>query len=205
MSKINSILIVAVLIMQLLFLYFLLNPINLVNNLNSVNIVNEVVKTENLPINEFPQIGVIGDGKMLANIDDIKKANPIDANIYKDAQNGDYVLGYSNQLVIYRPSEKKVIYKGETPQRIQATQQDAILKNLIAIGVQNKLIPAEYAGVPQISSVTNADEVKKGGDLYKDVQNQDLVVNYPGANVIMVYRPSTQQVVKVGQVAINVK
>lgn len=209
MSKITSFFIFAILVMQALFLYLLINPINVVNQLGYVQKINKIsslVQTP-LPINELPQIGVVGDKTTLDEIDKIKSTNQIDAEVYKDATNGDYVLGYSNagRLVIFRPNEEKIIYDGESStKKLQAGQQTLIttvVKSATAAG----LIPADYKQVPQVSVVTNADDLKKGNDFYKDVVKDDLVATFSSPNLVVIYRPSTQQIVKSGQFQISLK
>lgn len=208
MSKITSFFIFVILIMQGLFLYFLINPINVATQLNSVQKINKITTlTEKpLPITELPQIGVVGDQKTLADIAEIKKANEIDAKVYANAANGDYVLGYTNgRLVIYRPSDDKIIYDGESAkQQLQAGQQTlvtTIVKQAAAAG----LIPKDYAQVPQISVVTSAEDLKKGNDFYRDVVKDDLVATFTAPNLVVIYRPSTQQIVKSGQFQISIK
>lgn len=191
--------------MQLGFLYLLINPLNTLNQLESVKVINEVTKERNLPINELPQIGVIGDNKMLADIDTIKKTNTIDAEIYKDAQNGDYVLGYSNKLVIYRPTTKEVIYEGLSPQQKLSAKQQDIVTGVLKKIVEANLIPADYNKVPQMSIVTNAEEQMKINDFYKNVAKDDIIATFIEPNLIVIYRPSTNQIVNSGQIQVSIK
>jgi hypothetical protein len=204
-KNITSILVVATFVMQLVFLYLLVNPINVTNQLESVKIINEAVKLNNLPINELPQIGVIGDKKMLADIETIKKTNTIDAEVYKDGANGDYVLGYSNRLVIYRPSTKKIVYDGQSPQQKLAATQKNIVTDVLKKIADAKLIPADYNQVPQMSIVTNPDEQKKSNDFYKDVLKDDILVTFTNPNLLVIFRPSTNAIVKSGQIQVSIK
>ena len=209
MSKITSFFIFVILVMQGLFLYFLINPINVANQLSSVQKINKITTLTQtpLPINELPQIGVVGDKTTLGDIESIKSTNQIDGEVYKNAANGDYVLGYSNagRLVIFRPSEDKIIYDGESStKKLQAGQQTLVatlLKSATAAG----LIPADYKQAPQISVVTSAEDLKKGNDFYKDVIKDDLVATFTNPNLVVIYRPSTQQIVKSGQFQISLK
>ena len=205
MSKITTFLILVILVMQGLFLYLLINPINVLNQLNSVNIINKVTAANNLPINELPQIGVVGDKKSLADADTIRKTNAIDAEVYKDAKDGDYVLGYTTRLVIYRPSEDKVIYDGQSSQQKLQAGQQALVSTVVKQAVATNLVPKDYALVPQISVVTSAEDLRKGNDFYKEVVKDDLVATFTNPNLVVVYRPSTQQIVKSGQFQISIK
>jgi hypothetical protein len=201
---INSVLLLAILGMQVAFLYLLLNPVNIYNQLSSVNIINEVTKDKNLPPNELPQIGVVGDGKNLADIEVIKKTNAIDADVYKDAKNGDYVLGYTNKLIIYRPSEKKVIYEGPSSQQKLAASKQTLVTQVMNKVMSSNLLPKDFQGVPNISIVTSPEELKKNGDLYKDAQANDLVATF-STGLIAIYRPSTDAIVKSGTVSTVIK
>lgn len=209
-----SLAIVLILIFQAAILYLFLNPINLLNQLSTVQVINDVTKlvSENkdggqVPPNELPQVGVIGDGKNLKNIDELKKGNAIDAEIYKDAQNGDYVVGYTSKLVIYRPSEKKVIYNGETPQQKLNQNQQAQQQVIVTVSkaaLDAKLI-TEQTPVPQASVVTDAEKVKAGNAFYSVVQNNDIIATYSNPDLIVIYRPSEQKIVKSGKIEIAIK
>jgi hypothetical protein len=209
-----SLAIVLILIFQGAILFLFLNPINLLNQLSTVQVINEVTKlvSENkdggqIPPNELPQVGVIGDGKNLKNIDELKKGNAIDAEIYKDAQNGDYVVGYTSKLVIYRPSEKKVIYNGETPQQKLNQNQQAQQQVIVTVSkaaLDAKLI-TEQTPVPQASVVTDAEKVKSGNAFYSAVQNNDIIATYSNPDLIVIYRPSEQKIVKSGKIEIAIK
>jgi hypothetical protein len=209
MSKLTSFFIFVILIMQGLFLYFLINPINVVNQLSSVQKINKITTLTQtpLPINELPQIGVVGDNTTLGDIETIKSTNKIDGEVYKNAANGDYVLGYSNagRLVIFRPSEDKIIYDGESSTKKAQVGQQTLVATVIKSAAASGLIPADYKLVPQVSVVTSAEDLKKGNDFYRDVLKDDLVATFTTPNLVAIYRPSTQQIVKSGQFQISLK
>jgi hypothetical protein len=207
MSKITSFFIFVILVMQGLFLYFLINPINVASQLNSVQKINKVTTlTEKpLPINELPQIGVVGDQKTLADADTIRKTNAIDAEVYKDAKDGDYVLGYTTRLVIFRPSDEKIIYDGQSSQQKLQAGQQALIVGIVKKVADAGLIPADYKQTPQLSVVTNPDDLKKGNEFYKDVLKDDIVATFTAPNLVAIYRPATQQIVKSGQFQISLK
>ncbi len=197
-----------VLILQLIFLYFLLNPINVFNQLNSVNIINKISANKEiaLPVTELPQIGVIGDGVKLKDIESIKKENQVDGEIYKNAANGDYVLGYSSKLVVYRPSNDTIIYNGPTPQMKLQETQGAILGLVVKKAKDAKLIPAEYNTAPQVSIVTSADEMRKvNADFYALVAKDDLVASFNNPSVVMIYRPSEDKIIKSGTIQVAIR
>ena len=199
-----SLSLLVIIALQLTIIYLVFRPINILGQLDSVKIINEATKEAQAPVNELPQVGVIGDKKVLASLDEIKKGNAIDAEIYKDAKDGDYVLGYTSKIIIYRPSEKRVVYNGDTPQQKLAKSQEALV-NLVIKSAQNaKLIPADYKLQPQISVVNDAENLKKQSDIYADVMKDDLVGIFSNPNLIVIYRPSTASIVKSGNLQLSV-
>jgi hypothetical protein len=202
-SYLVSILLAIMIILQLGIVYLALNPINVFNQLQSVQNINRATKKVSVPL-EIPQTGQIGDKKTLGTIEDLKK-NAIDGEIYKDAKDGDYVLGYTSKLVIYRPSEDKVIYDGETPAMKLKSSQDNLVNNLNKKALDGKVI--KEASIPQVQLVTDADALKKTNEFYKDVAKDDIIATYstPTGTVIMVYRPSTDVVVKSGTIQLSIK
>lgn len=197
-----------VLILQLVFLYFLINPINVFTQLNSVNMLNKIAaaKDANLPVELPTSLGVVGDGVKLQDIEVIKKANQVDAEIYKNAANGDYVVAYPTRLVIYRPSTNAIIYTGQTPQNKLQETQTAIIALVVKKAKDAKLIPAEYNTAPQVSIVTSAEEMKKvNADFYALVAKDDLVASFSNPNLVMIYRPSEDRIIKSGTIQVAIR
>ena len=204
MSKIIGAATLLILLLQAGIFYLILNPINLYNQLTTVQVINEITKSIQIPPNELPQVGIIGDKKNLQPIDDLKKGNAIDAEIYKDAKNGDYVLGYTSKLIVYRSSDKKVIYEGDTPQQKVAKSQQTLIALVSKKALDGKLITDKTA-IPQASVVTDAEKVKNSNEFYKDVQNNDVIANFSNPDLIVIYRPSSDSIIRSGQVSLSIK
>jgi hypothetical protein len=210
-SKILAIIIVAIFVMQVGFLYLLLNPINTLKQLDSVNNINKIstlVDPNNpLPINELPQIGVVGDGSTLADISKIKETNQIDAQVYANAANGDYVLGYNNagRLVIFRPSNSEIVYDGESSSKKLASAQQSLVSTVVSKIKAANIVTADNDQIPQIQVVSNPEEVRKGNEFYKDVQKDDLIVTYSTPSLVAIYRPSTGAFINKGQIQVTIK
>jgi hypothetical protein len=204
MKKFLGVILLLILILQGGIFYLILNPINLYNQLTTVQVINQAVKAVSVPPNELPQVGIIGDKKNLQDIGDLKKGNAIDAEIYKDAQNGDYVLGYTSKLIIYRPTDKSIVYEGDTPQQKVAKVQQNLIAQVQKKALDNGLITKDTA-VPQASVVTDPEKVKASNAFYKDVQQNDIVANFSNPDLIVIYRPSEDKIVKSGQVSLNIK
>ena len=195
---------VFIFILQLGIIYLIINPINLYYQLTSVQIINEISAKISTPPNELPQIGVIGDKKNLENIDELKAGNAIDSQIYKDARNGDYVVGYTSKLIIYRPQNKQIIYEGDTPQQILAKSQQAIINLVQKRAFQDKLI-TDKTPAPQASVVVDPQSVKQGNEFYNDVQANDIIANFTNPDLLVIYRPSEDKIVKSGVVSLSIK
>ena len=203
-SKIIGASTLLILLLQAGIFYLILNPINLYNQLTTVQVINEITKSIQIPPNELPQVGIIGDKKNLQPIDELKKGNAIDAEIYKDAKNGDYVLGYTSKLIIYRSGDKKVIYEGDTPQQKVTKSQQALIALVSKKAFDSKLITDKTAA-PQASVVTDAEKIKTSNEFYKDVQNNDVIANFSNPDLIVIYRPSSDSIVRSGQVSLTIK
>ena len=201
LKKLTPVLIIT---LQVVIIYLIVNPINLYSQLSSVKIINEISDKVSVPPNELPQIGIIGDKKNLQDIDTLQKNNGIDAQIYKDARDGDYVVGYTSKLIIYRPDNKKIIYEGDTPQQILAKSQQTLIQLVQKKVLENKLIN-EKTPAPQASVVVDPESVKKGNDFYKDVQANDVIANFTSPDLIVIYRPSDDTIVKSGVVSFSIK
>jgi len=193
-----------IVILQFLIIYLIINPINLYSQLTSVQIINEIAAKSSTPPNELPQIGVIGDKKNLGDIEDLKAGNAVDAQIYKEAKNGDFVIGYTSKLIIYRPETKQIIYEGDTPQQILAKSQQAIINLVQKKALEDKLIN-DKTPAPQASVVVDPESVKIGNDFYKDVQANDIIANFTNPDLLVIYRPSENKIVKSGVVSLNIK
>ncbi|MFS8130817.1 MAG: hypothetical protein ACMG57_02445 [Candidatus Dojkabacteria bacterium] len=187
-------------VFQVILLILIVNPPNLLNQLNVVNIINDASKQANLPPTEVPVVGVIGDNKLLPSIDDIKKQNQFAADVYKDAQNGDYVLAYSSKMVIYRAGEKKVIYEGDTPATQQTKLQQAASDAVVSKAKEAGLIAQDSTETPGLSVVVDADKVKANNPVfYASAQKDDIIGTFSDSKLIVIYRPATKSIINSGK------
>ena len=192
-------LVIVIIILQIIVIYFLINPINLISQLSSVQVLNKVAALTVVPT-EIPNVGVVGDNKTLPDIETIKKANSVQAQVFKDAKNGDYVLNYTTKFVIYRESENKLIYDGDSPTSIINKAQETILTNVTAKAKELGVIDNNSTEQPQLQAVTDAATLKSSNStFYSDVQNDDVVALFAQAKKIVLYRPSTNTIIKYGQ------
>lgn len=206
--KFTSIKFLAVLIVifQLIILYFLINPINILNQLNSVQIINKVSKLTVVPAGELPTaIGTVGDNTLLPNAETLRKDNEIQAQVYKDVKDGDYVLVYSSKMIVFRDSENRVIYEGPTPAQILNNNQQTIVTNLIKKVKDSGIITQDNDETPQLRIITTelADLQRVNPEFYADAKENDIVAIFARENKMVLYRADTDAVVKYGDLTVR--
>lgn len=132
---------------------------------------------------------------LIVSVDNVKKlqeANPLNAEIYKDAQDGDRVIGFQDRMIIYRESEDKIIYEGKSPAHVQQEQYMAELQAIIP--ELNKLISIDLQARPRLLTVVDPDKLKsENPKLYSNVIVGDKVLIYQDR--VIIYRPSTKSIV----------
>lgn len=193
-------LVLIVIVLQIIIVFILINPINLSNQLTAIQVINKVASKVVVPPNEVPQIiAKIGDITNLPTAEDLKKENAIQAEIYKDAQDGDYVLLYTTKMVIYRSSTDTVIYEGGTPSKVLSDAQQAILDKIVAKAKEIDLIREDSEEVPNLSVISNIASLKQEDPtFYADAANNDIVALFQTSSKILLYRPDTDKVVNSG-------
>lgn len=206
LKKLSSVRVLAFLIIvfQLIILYVLINPLNIITQLNSGEVISKVSELTELPSETPEAIGAVGDYTLLPSAETLRGGNNIDAEIYKNAVDGDFVLLYSNKMIIYRESENRVIYEGDTPTGILKTNQDKLLADLVAKVKEERIINQESNEVPQLLLIQSKLEVLKSNNpnLYADAQQGDILVIFAEANKVVLYRPEGNSIIKHGSLSI---
>lgn len=195
-----------IVVFQIVILYFLINPLNVLTQLNSVQIVNKISKLTVVPGGEIPTaIGTVGDNTLLPDAETLRKDNEIQAQVYKDAKDGDYVVVYSNKMIIFRDSENRIIYEGATPAQILNSNQETLVKNLIAKVKESGIIPNEDDESPQLRIITTElqDLKTSNPDFYSEAKENDVVATFSRANKIVLYRGDGNVIVKYGEMSIR--
>lgn len=198
---------VMVIALQLIIIFLLVNPINLINQLNTVQVINKVASLAVVPPNEVPEvIAQVGDVKNLVSADELRNGNAIQASVYKDAQDGDYVLLYSTKMVIYREKENRIIYEGDTPSAIlQKTQEDIVTK-LIAKAKEEGVINSSSEEVPQLSVINDvANTQKENPEFYRNAANNDIIAMFRTEGKVLIYRPDTDSIINSGTYNFNIQ
>lgn len=196
-----------VVVLQLVIIFILVNPINLLNQLSAVQIINKVSSKVVVPPNEVPQvIAQVGDLKNLPDADALKKENAIQAEIYKDAQNGDYVLLYSSKMIIYRSAEDKVIYEGDTPASVLKKTQEGLVTKVVSKAKDLGLISASSEENPQLSIISDVAALKNENPVfYTNAANNDVIALFQQSGKILLYRPDTDTVINSGTFNVSIQ
>lgn len=181
-------------ILNIITLYFVLNPLFLRQTSENQKILNEVEKLTDINTFETPVFSRIKD------VETIKASSGINAEVYQNAQNGDYVLGFSDKMVIYRRDEKSIVYEGDSPGMILQRQQQEVIATIIDKAKKLNLVEANYSSTPQLSVVTDEELVKQTNpDFYANTKNGDIIAFFTDKNVILVYNPDSDTVVNFGR------
>jgi hypothetical protein len=188
----------AIIVLQLITLFLAINPISLVSGLSSVQVINEVSSIVPVPPGEVPVLAVIGDGQ-IPDIEELKKENEFNALVYANAQNGDYVLGYSTKMVIYRRPTRQVIYEGETPVTRYNNAATDLGKEISDVAKAQGILAADSDETPQLVAINDlASAQSQSPSFYANAAIGDVVATYNDAGVIVLYRREGKQILNHG-------
>ncbi|MCS7317780.1 MAG: hypothetical protein NZZ41_05685 [Candidatus Dojkabacteria bacterium] len=223
LSKLNlsTLLSLATLFILLVTLFFTYRIHSLISEpvtkeLKIVSVLNNLSKITNIPPATLPnQVNIIGDG-ILPKIDDLRKIGPIQEEVFKNAQDGDYVLVYAgangapDRMIIYRESTNTIIYDGKTVATLDQENRTALLNRVIEAAKKSNLIPSDYSDLPIAQVVADSVKFKQENDLafFRDVQNGDIIATFKpsnGQSLILIYRPATNTITKIGYQTITSK
>jgi hypothetical protein len=148
-------------------------------------LLKEVSALTSLP-NTEPAIAEVLDVELL------KNEHQINGEVYKDAQNGDKVIGYEDRLIIYRPSEKKIVYDGKNPNQILNEQYLAALQDVL--GKVSALTTLDSKAVPQFSIIGDVTKLQaQNPNVFAKAQNGDSLLLYE--NRFIIYRASSNELI----------
>ena len=156
-------------------------------------------KKLSLPTDEMPIAAQVGDLKNLKTIEELKQENEVDAEIYKDAQDGDYVFGYANRMIIYRYDEDKIIYDGKTARKKMEEFSEEIATEIVKKAKLEKLIPPDYTLLPYLTVVTDAEEVITNNPDYVGVIENDIFAAFSSLEFMLIYRRTNKTIVYSGK------
>lgn len=166
--------------------------------LTKEEIIVKVAKKTEIDAEEFIEVDVV------SNLDEIKAINEIYEEVYVDAQNDDSILWYGDQMVIYRRESGEIIYQGDTPE-FMMQKGGEILVEAIKDGVAEKELLSDESEEPKISFVTDPDAMRAAEpDFYRQIQENDIVAIYEKNEIIVIYNPESQSIVKSGTIVVKI-
>lgn len=193
----TKLLLLLIIVMLAGLMYLNLYPPTLSEQRKVQAMVQQIAKQDkDISAKEYPQFAVVTDP------DALRKQNQIMADIYKDAQKDDYVFGFSNKMIIYRDKENKIVYQGPSPQQLLLSQQQQILDKLTTRLKAQQIIADDSKEVPQLAVISDTAALKNADpSMYGSAKVGDITAVYPQAQLFVLYRPSTDEVINHGKVS----
>ncbi len=179
-------LLVLVFVSQAYITWTVINPVAALNARKERGYVETAAKQASIPMGEFQFMAELGKTQSFENLDTLKGLSSYNAEVYKDAKVGDRAMAFASKMVLYRPSNGKVIYEGETPGQKQLKDQQALIQKVVNTVKSEGYLGSTSTELPQVSVVANVDQLK-GNAFYKGAENGDLVLTFGNENLIALY------------------
>lgn len=161
-------------------------------------LVDEVAEVAGINTSNFP-IEIIEIDQQL--LEQLKNGNSIQEEVYSDAQVGDFILVYTDRMIIYRRDGKELIYDGLSPSQLAQTEEATVIQTIVSLAKQQGIIPSESESVPQASVVKDPAAFKEQNPtFYADLQQGHVIAIFPNEQVVVLYNPSTTTIYKRGTV-----
>ncbi|MBW7953243.1 hypothetical protein H3C67_00440 [Candidatus Dojkabacteria bacterium] len=187
----HTILVPSVLIIIILLvinIVLTINPPYLAQKNLTQQVTEEVAALVQVNPFENPVVSVVADAESL------RKANSIQAEVYANANNGDYVLGFSDKMVIYRRETGEIIYQGESPGVLLNKNQQALRDSVVNAAVSAGLISQNTDANPQMSVVTDPTVLQKQDpEFYAKAKAGDIIAIFAEQQLILLVRTSAGQ------------
>jgi hypothetical protein len=195
-SKMQTGLLAIIFIGVLYIVYSVFNPITMWRNSSYQALVKDVSTRANVNPADLQYIGRINEDAALKDVEEIKKESPINAEVYKDAQNGDYVLAYRTKMVIYNEDDDKVVYDGDTPAMKQAKGQEEMVKKAVESLKAKGIVASDNKDTPQVALVSDPKALA-ANNFYRDAKAGDMVLSFASTGTAVIYRAEGDVVVNV--------
>lgn len=182
-----------IIILQIVIIVLLLNPTTLIQKVNEWQVVSAVSGLTAVNTAETPVIATITDAQGL------RDENAIQAEVYKDAQNGDYVLGYADKMIIYRKQENKIVYEGDSPTDLLTKNQEALITSIVTKAKEQGVISNDSEEDPELSVVTDIATLQaQNPSFYSSARNNDIIAVFSQTGVILLYNNDTGSIINHG-------
>jgi hypothetical protein len=189
-------LLVTAIVLLVLILLSIYNPLVIIQDLRNQQLISQILSVAANTYSEKPVIANIVD------IDTLTKDNSVTAAIYEDAMNGDVVLIFANSLIIYRPDSQQIIYEGDNPTAAFQKNQQQLITNIQDLAKSSGLVTAGSTEVPQLSLVTDPDQVRvqnpTAADFYSGLALDDIIAFFVLDGKIAIYRSASGEFIATG-------
>lgn len=177
----------------IVLLVVIINPKRVYNNYKQDRVIARAEELAKVDPAQKPVVAVVSDAEKL------RGEEPVQKEVYKDAKNGDYVLAYTDTLIIYRKNEDKLIYSGDTPRVLLSKSQQELIKGLTEAVTKQELVSADAAKSPQLLAVTDPAKLRKqDANFFALAKESDLIAYFPDAEVVVLYRPAEGKILNSG-------
>jgi hypothetical protein len=173
--------------------FVLFNPPFLSEQSRNNQLLREVSSLTAVNAYENPVIAQIKDAAQL------RSGNAVNQQVYKDAKDGDFVLAFSDKMVIFRRQEDRIVYEGPSPVQLANQNREELYANLRSAAEENSVNLTETEE-PQITVAQDVQNLKEtDSEFYANVQQGDVIALYPESETILLYRPTTEEIVNTGR------
>lgn len=181
-------------ILQLVLIVIAINPAQLYQQWQDQLTINEIAAKAEFDRNSNPVLAVITD------VEALRSDNGANAQVYKDAQNGDSVLGIGQQrIIVYRRSEGKIVYDGDNPATLVTKAQEKLVNDVKERAKARGLVPQDSTETPQLSLVTDAQSLLAADpNFYKNARNGDVIAIFQQAKLIVLYNQESNEIFSYG-------
>lgn len=186
-------LVIALQVVVIILLVVLINPKRKYDTYKQNQIIERAEELAKVDPQQKPVVAIVSDA------DKLRGDDPVQQSVYKDANDGDYVLAYTDTIIIYRKDEDRIIYSGDNPRTVLSKNQQELLKNLTDAVVKQKIVAESDTKNPQLLAVTDPGKLREqDAAFYALAKENDLIAYFPEAEKIVLYRPSDKKVLNSG-------
>jgi len=200
--NITIVLLLLVLLCQLYIVFLGLNPLSVLSAYNQRKEIEMISKLAGMNPVDAKSYVEIGKTQGFTDIEAIKKESAINAEVYKEAKNGDKVIGFGAKMAIYRPSIKKLIYSGDTPGQKNELKKNELITEIIDQIKAEGHISKNSTEVPQIAGITDPSKLEKN-DFYAKAEAGDAVLSFGDSGVVILYDLEKKMVKSVAKVKLE--
>ena len=152
-------------------------------------LIDTVNKITPLPNADEAVIATVNDA------DSLRESNPINAQVYKDARDGDRVIGLKDRMIIFNEESNTIVYDGKSPAQLQQEEYLADLKKVSA--AVSQLTDVDPTVTPKMATVVDPVKLQESQpEIYADAKRGDKVLVYN--DKVIIYRPTTNTIIYEG-------